>query len=99
MKSIPKHLINDKTFCVNFLSFVDLEGVRRFMYIAVRGDKMPEFEIALRRGQFDTEDFGFVLEEGVGQPSDLLKAKMEFLYECDHRNPLHVYNPPASAAV
>jgi hypothetical protein len=90
MKQIPNHLISDKVYSVNLISYTDPNGYRRFVYLAVRQDKMVQFRDALTRGELETDDFGLILEEGKGEPSDLLKAKMEFLYGCDHAHPMDV---------
>jgi hypothetical protein len=84
MKTIPRNLIEDKTYCVNYIVYLNDESVREFVYIAVRKDRMAEFQQAVEHGNFDTEDYGVVLEHGTGEPSDHVKSTMKMLYKCNH---------------
>jgi hypothetical protein len=97
MRSIPHNLIADKTYCVNYLVYSNNNNARSFMYIAVRQDNMPEFQSAIRQGNFDAEDYGFILESGTGEASANIKNKMSMLYNCNHESGLKVldYNPEA----
>ena len=95
MRNIPRNLIEDKTYCVNYLVFKNEYGVREFLYIVIREDKMSAFQEAVRRGNFDADDYGTVLERGKGEPTESIIAKMKLLYKCDHNSGLSVldYNP------
>ena len=95
MRNIPRSLIDDEFFCVNYIVYLNDKGVRHFLYIAVRKVDMKEFKKTVKRGNFIAEDYGFVLEKGKGDAPDYLKEKMEIMYKCDHKNPLKVqdYNP------
>lgn len=90
MKTIPRNLIEDKTYCVNFLVFKNEHGEQEFIYIAVRSDNMAAFQEAVKHGNFDAEDYGSVLEYGKGEPSDHVKNKMKMLYKCNHDNAISV---------
>jgi hypothetical protein len=45
---------------------------------------MPEFRKALKQGGFFPEDYGFILEYGKGEASELMREKMKLQYRCDH---------------
>lgn len=95
MKTIPHNLIENKTYCVNYLVFLNDKGAREHLYIAVRRDEMPEFKQVVLRGNFDPEEYGVVLEYGRGDALPEIKEKMKMLYNCDHEKAVSVqdYNP------
>lgn len=95
MKTIPRSLIRDEVFCVNYIVYLSDKGVRNFMYIAVRNKDLEEFKKVVRRGNFIAEDYGFVLEQGSGDALEIIKEKMKLLYDCNHSSALKVqdYNP------
>ena len=95
MKSIPRRLIDERTYLVNYLVYSNENGVREYLYIAVRKDKMPEFQQAVKRGNFDAEEYGIILDHGKGEAPDDVKEKMKMLYKCDHENGVSIrdYNP------
>ncbi len=90
MKIIPRDLIRDKIYCVNYLVYLNGKGDREFVYIAVRQDRMEEFKKAISHGNFDADDYGLVLEHGRGDASDILKEKMKMMYKCDHSSSINV---------
>ncbi len=53
---------------------------------------MPEFMKALKEGGFFPDDYGFILEHGKGEASDLLKEKMSLQYRCDHTKAIRLIN-------
>lgn len=95
MRTIPRTLIDNDVYCVNYLVYSNDEGVREFIYVAVRQSDMEGFRRAIRLGNFDAEDYGVVLEHGKGEASDIIKQKMKLMYKCDHVNAMTVadYNP------
>ncbi len=72
--------------------FNNADGDEEFFYIAVRGSRMPSFKHALEEGGFFPEDYGFILEHGKGEASELLKEKMTLQYRCDHKNAMRLIN-------
>ena len=84
MRTIPRDLIDKKTYVVTYVVYLDNEGDKRYFYIAVRKDKMLGFQRAVLEGDFDAEDYGIILEEGEGEAPDVIKEKMKMLYQCDH---------------
>ncbi len=88
MRTIPINLIKDATYCVNYLVYSNGQGTREFLYIATRKDQMKELQAAIRRGNFIAEDYGIVLEHGLGEASSLIKDKMKMLYNCTHEGSL-----------
>lgn len=98
MRNIPTGLVKDKTYCVNYLVYKDESGQNSYLYIAVRQDQMPEFQKAIKCGNFDAEDYGIVLEQGEGIASDDIKQKMRMMYNCDHDSNISIvdYKPEAN---
>lgn len=92
MKSIPRSLIDDNTYCVNLIVYNNNDGQREFVYMAVRRDNMPKFQQAIKRGNFDAEDYGVILEGGSEEPTDYIKNKMKILYKCNHDKALNALN-------
>lgn len=92
MKTIPSSLIKDKIYCVNYLIYKDENGKSGYIYIAVREDKMPDFQKALIVGNFDAEDYGIVLEKGFGKPSQDTMQRMKVLYDCNHDTGFSVFD-------
>lgn len=84
MRTIPKDLIDNKTYVVTYVVYLDGESKKRYFYIAVRKDKLLEFQRAVIEGDFDAEDYGIILEEGEGEAPDVVKEKMKMMYQCDH---------------
>lgn len=84
MRNIPKDLIENKTYVVTYVVYLDSDAQKRYFYIAVRKDKLLEFQRAVIEGNFDAEDYGIVLEEGEGEASDVVKEKMKMMYQCDN---------------
>jgi hypothetical protein len=86
MRSIPRNLIRDQIYCVNYLVYEDESSEKNYCYLAIRKSDMPNFQRALSTADFDLSDFGVVLEEGVGEASDTIKQKMRHLYNCQHES-------------
>ena len=90
MKSIPRDLVENHTYCVNYLVYLNENDQREHAYVAVRSDNMPAFQEAVTHGGFDPEDYGVVLEEGEGDASFFTKERMRMLYKCDPSSTLKV---------
>ena len=90
MRNIPRDLIRNQVYCVNYLVFLDDADHQRYCYVAVRQKDMPQFKKALRAGDFELDDFGVVLEEGEGDAPSHVQEKMHYLYNCNHTNALDV---------
>ncbi len=84
MRNIPRDLIDNKTYVVTYVVYLDSEGQKRYFYIAIRKDKMLGFQRAVLEGNFDAEDYGIILEEGEGEAPEAVKDRMKILYHCDH---------------
>lgn len=92
MRTIPTSLIDKQYVCVNYVVFENAKGEEEFFYIAVRGHRMPEFKRALREGGFYPDDYGYIIEQGKGEASDLLKEKMALQYRCNHKQAIRLVN-------
>ncbi len=95
MRTIPQDLIRDKVYCVNYIEYLGESGAKEYFYIAVRQDEMEKFKEILKRGNFDAEDYGLILEQGNGPASQAVRDRMKMLYKCDHNNAINVsdYTP------
>jgi hypothetical protein len=69
---------------INYITSEDEYGTPTYHYVNVRGDKMTEFRKALKKGNFNPEDYGQVLTSGYGEPSPELRAQMAIDYGCNH---------------
>lgn len=92
MKTIPNSLVKDKIYCVNYLIYKDEAGRSGYLYIAVRQDDMSDFKNAIKNGDFDADDYGIVLDQGAGKPSDETVQRMKILYNCDHDNSFSIFD-------
>ncbi len=76
---------------VTLLTGKDAENRDRYTYFAVRLDKLKEFKQAGAEGRVNLEDFGMVLETGLGlTPPDDVKAMMTREYGFNHENSLPI---------
>lgn len=90
MKTIPQDLIRDKVYCVNYIEYIGESGANEHFYIAVRQDEMDQFKKAIKEGNFDAEDYGLILEHGMGSASEDVRNRMKLHYQCDHENAINV---------
>lgn len=86
MRTIPQNLIRDRVYCVNYIEYIGESDALEYFYIAVRQEDMERFKAALRRGGFDAEDFGMILEQGFGSAPQSVRERMRVLYKCNHAN-------------
>lgn len=95
MRTIPTSLVKQKLYCVNYIVFRDESDNKAFVYLATRQDKMPDLQAAIKRGNFEAEDYGIILEYGEGDSPPEVQQKMKILYNCDHESNLSVadYEP------
>lgn len=71
---------------IYFLSQGSLEtGERYWAYILVPLDKVEPYQMASRTGDMDLQEFGTILQWGVGEePPAETKAEMEKIYALQH---------------
>ena len=77
-------ILAEKTVCVLLVRGEDPGGQPIFAYVGVRADKLQEFMDAQKKGLFYPEQYGVVIESGVGEPSAEVRAKMERDYAFNH---------------
>ena len=80
MRTIPKKLIDDGIYFVNYIVYSTELDTRKFMFIAVRKEDMATFREAVKSGSFDPDDHGVIIEEGDGEAPAIVKEKMKLLY-------------------
>lgn len=83
MRTIPRGLTEDKTYSVNYVVYLNENDEKAYCFVAVRTEKLASFKAALLEGDFDTEDFGITLDEGLGEADEPTWERMRMLYQCD----------------
>ncbi|MCI5049586.1 MAG: hypothetical protein MRY32_04565 [Rickettsiales bacterium] len=77
-------MIAEKTVCVLLVRGESPDGEKIYAYVAVRADKLEEFMEAQKTGTFYPEDYGVIVESGVGEPTDEVKQRMHDEYGFNH---------------
>lgn len=62
----------------------DPDGAPIYAYVGVRADKLKPFMEAQASGLFYPEQYGIIIEAGVGEPSAEVRLKMERDYGFNH---------------
>ncbi len=94
--SRTEQIIAEKTVCVLLVRGENPEGERIFAYMGVRADKLESFIEAQKNGTFYPEDYGIVIESGVGEPSEEVKQKMTKEYGFNHEAMLDIDTPQSA---
>ena len=94
--SRSEQIIAEKTVCVLLVRGESPDGDKIFAYMAVRADKLESFIAAQKSGTFYPEDYGIIIESGIGEPSEEVKEKMTREYGFNHEAMLDI-NTPESA--
>ena len=84
--SRSEKIIAEKTVCILLVRGESPDGEPIYAYVAVRADKLESFMEAQKTGMFYPEDYGVIVESGVGEPSDEIKKKMEEEYGFNHQS-------------
>jgi hypothetical protein len=84
--SRSEKMLAEKTVCILLVRGENEENEPIFAYVAVRADKLEAFMEAQKSPTFYPEDYGMILESGVGEPSDEVKAKMRDEYGFNHES-------------
>jgi len=64
----------------------DHEPYQIYIYLAIRGDKLNDFQMAHKVGNYNPSHYGIILEYGYGTPPDEIKKKMHEKYGFDHNS-------------
>lgn len=91
-----EQMIAEKTVCILLVRGEDPDGEGIYAYVAVRADKLEEFMEAQKSGTFYPEDYGVIVESGVGEPNAEVREKMEKEYGFNHESMVDV--PDAEGA-
>jgi hypothetical protein len=83
--SRTEKLIAEKTVCILLVRGESPDGEGIYAYVAVRADKLEAFMEAQKSGMFYPEDYGVIVESGVGEPTDEIREKMERDYGFNHQ--------------
>lgn len=86
-------ILAEKTVCILLVRGENAEGEAIFAYVAVRADKMEAFMEAQKSDTFYPEDYGMIIESGVGEPSEEVKAKMRDEYGFNHDAMVDIESP------
>lgn len=88
--SRSEKILAEKTVCVLLVRGEDQEGQSIYAYVGVRADKLKPFMDAQAKGLFYPEEFGVVVESGVGEPDAEVRARMERDYGFNHDGMLDI---------
>lgn len=77
-------MIAEKTVCILLVRGESPDGEPIYAYVGVRADKLEAFMEAQKSGMFYPEDHGVIIESGMGEPADEVRAKMEKEYGFNH---------------
>lgn len=94
--SRTEQIIAEKTVCVLLVRGENTEGEKIFAYMAVRADKLASFIEAQKIGTFYPDDYGVIIESGVGEPSEEIKEKMTKEYGFNHEAMLDLDSPQSA---
>ena len=97
--SRTEQIIAEKTVCVLLVRGESPDGEKMFAYMAVRADKLEAFIEAQKSGTFYPEDYGIVIESGMGEPDEEVKQKMTKEYGFNHDSMLDIKNPDSAHKV
>lgn len=95
--SRSEQILAEKTMCILLLRGENADKENIWAYVGVRADKLEEFMRAQNNGIFFPEDYGVVIEQGAGEPSDAIKEKMTTEYGFNHDAMIDI--PDTSKAV
>ena len=82
--SRSEQVMAEKTMCILLVRGTSQDQQPIFAYVAVRADKLPDFIAAQNSGKFHPEEFGVIIESGLGEPSPAVKEKMTREYGFNH---------------
>ncbi len=88
-----ERIIAEKTVCILLVRGEDPDGESMYAYVAVRADKLEPFMEAQKNGTFYPEDYGVVVESGIGEPSEEVRTRMETDYGFNHEGMLNIPGP------
>ena len=91
--SFSEKALAEKTVCVVLVRGESLEGAPIWAYVGVQADKLEDFLKAQNSGEFDPADFGVIIDQGEGEPSEEVRAKMESEYGFNHEKMVDMPEP------
>jgi hypothetical protein len=82
-------LIDEGIYTIVFLDVKNPDtGQPGYLYLAVMFGQLAELKEAFASGHFRPQDFGVILEGGLGLPTPEVKHRMERDFGFDHNTPL-----------
>lgn len=63
---------------------MDHTGNKVYCYLAVRADKVEEFQAAMQSGNFNPDEYGMRIVSGFGDPTESVRKMMETDYGFSH---------------
>lgn len=88
--SRSEKMIAEKTVCILLVRGESPDGEPIFAYVGVRADKLEEFMQAQKNGMFYPEDYGVIIESGLGEPNAEIREKMEKEYGFNHQKMIDI---------
>ena len=88
-------LVAEKSVCVVLVQGANLTGDPIWAYVGVRLIDLEKFMEAQKKGNFDPEELGVIVEAGEGElPPDDIREKMEKEYGFNHDKMLNLMQKP-----
>lgn len=78
-------MLAERTVCVLLVRGESPEGEPVYAYVAVRADRLDEFVVAQAQEPFYPDEFGVIIESGVGEPTEEVRTRMERDYGFNHQ--------------
>ncbi len=97
--SRSEKILAEKTVCVLLVRGEAPDGSPIYAYVGVRADRLQEFMQAQQSGTFYPEEYGVVIESGVGEPSAEVRLRMERDYNFDHAGMLDIDDADSAVGV
>lgn len=74
------HEIAKKSYLFTLVKSEDAQGRPTFFYLAIQAHKWDAFKQALKKGNFDANDYGAVLYSDYGEPTEAVQQAVEAHY-------------------
>lgn len=92
-------MLAERTVCVLLVRGESPEGEPVYAYVAVRADKLDEFVEAQKQEPFYPDEYGIIVESGIGEPSDEVRERMERDYGFNHQKMLDMHDADSANEV
>jgi hypothetical protein len=92
-------MLAERTVCVLLVRGESPEDEPVFAYVAVRADRLDEFVEAQKKEPFYPDEYGIIVESGVGEPCEEVRDRMERDYGFDHGAMMDIHDTESANEV